>query len=547
MATCAETLAKTLRDLGITRMFGLPGGEILPFLEAARQVGIEFILTRDEATASFMADVTGQATRQPGVCVATLGPGAVNLIQGVVNAYLDRSPMIALTASTPLADAPYVTHQKLDLNAVYRPFTKAAITLNGENTGYKVREVYRHAVEPRMGPVHIALPSDIATQPERQTIDPQDCGVEPIEVPLPARDALVAASEEIRRAKRPILVLGLDLDPHAIVGQVRELVEALGVPTFATPKAKGILPEDHPLFCGVCAGVSGDAVVMELFAHADLLVGVGFDQVESDKLWHRSMKLLSLNEVTIADAEYEPYMECVGDLRSSLPAISASAGGNSEWPPETCDRFRRALHDTLSPQEPPRRGLSPYELTRALRDAYPSDTILCTDVGSIKSVTSQAWATIEPLSFFESNGLSSMGYGFPAAMAMKLLFPERPVLCTMGDGGFAMTLTELETCVRHGINFLTVVYNDSTLSLIQVAQERRRFPNFGVEFGNVDFAAVAAGFGAWSRKVDAMEDLHDLVLEAQAVNRPAVLDVTVDPTEYRAHEGLVKAELQILP
>src|SRR5262245_27149160 len=162
---CAAVLARTLREAGITRMFGLPGGEILEFIHAAKREGIGFLLTRHEAAASFMADVSGQIQRKPGVCVSTLGPGAVNMTLGVANAYLDRSPLVAVTATMSAANAPFATHQRLDLNAVYRPFTKAQITLDGRNTAAKVRRVLAATVSPRMGPVHIAVPSDIARLP----------------------------------------------------------------------------------------------------------------------------------------------------------------------------------------------------------------------------------------------------------------------------------------------------------------------------------------------------------------------------------------------
>src|SRR5437867_10010764 len=168
MPTCADVLASTLRDAGVSRMFGLPGGEMLDFLEAARKAGIDFILTRHEAVAALMADVAGQMTGRPGVCVSTLGPGALNLTLGVANAFLDRSPLIAITAAMSTAAKPYATHQQLELNAVFRPFTKQTITLDGVNTAATVRRAWRTTIEPRFGPVHLALPSDVARQPDRQ-------------------------------------------------------------------------------------------------------------------------------------------------------------------------------------------------------------------------------------------------------------------------------------------------------------------------------------------------------------------------------------------
>src|SRR5262245_42954799 len=289
--TTAQVLARTLRSAGITRMFGLPGGEILDFIEAARVEGIEFLLTRHEATASLMADVTGQIQRSPGVCVATLGPGAVNMTLGVANAYLDRSPLIAITATLARKNAPIATHQDLDLNAVYRPFTKMAITLDGENTEAKVHAAIAAATTPRFGPVHIALPSDIARADERPSHAAAPAAGATASATAPDASALQAMTSALKHAKRPIVILGLDLNPRVDPPAVLEFVEALRVPVFVTPKAKGILAEDHPLFHGVCAGVSGDSAVVEFFGRADLLVALGFEPVESDKVWHHSMRL----------------------------------------------------------------------------------------------------------------------------------------------------------------------------------------------------------------------------------------------------------------
>ncbi|MBI3261554.1 MAG: thiamine pyrophosphate-binding protein [Acidobacteria bacterium] len=534
MPTCAEVLAETLNHAGVTRMFGLPGGEILDFIDAGRRCGIEFLLTRHEATASLMADVTGQIQRTPGVCVSTLGPGAVNMTLGVANAYLDRSPLLAITATLARGAEPYATHQKLDLNAVYRPFTKLALTLDAEDTAAKVREAIRVSVSPRMGPVHIALPSDVARMPDRRTGRTAD--VDPAAPPVgraPA-DQVDRVAREIAQAHRPILVLGLDLNPRSDALAVRAFVDRLDLPTFVTPKAKGMLSEDHPRFCGVCAGVAGDPVIVDLFERADLLIGLGFEPVESDKLWHQTMKVVSIGPVSIASDQYRPHAEAVGDVTATIARLEDRPFGPFGWSVEEIDRFRRDLEHVLRPAATPR-GLSGYELTRRLRELFPRDTILVTDVGSIKLITTQAWASYEPLTFFESNGLSSMSYAFPGAMAARLQFPERPVLCTIGDGGFSMTFGELETCVRERLHFVTVVFNDSALSLIDVAQQQRGQPTYGVRYGSVDFAAASAALGAWARRVETLEALDAAVADGWRVDRPVVIDAVVDPAEYLAH------------
>lgn len=536
MPTCAEVLAQTLREAGVSRMFGLPGGEVLDFLEAARRAGIDFLLTRQEATASFMADVAGQIQRRPAVCVSTLGPGAVNMTLGVANAYLDRSPLVAITGAHAREAEPYATHQKLDLNAVYRPFTKLSLSLDGFDTAAKVRRAIRASLARRMGPVHIALPSDVARWPDRESGGQEGGPLEPEPIVPAPPEAIERVASEIAGCRRPIVILGLDLDPASDSRAVREFVEALGAPAFVTPKAKGMLPEEHALFGGVCAGVAGDEVVLDFFRRADVLVGVGFDPVESDKLWHRTMKLVSLSPTSIAAGEYRPHLEAVGDLQASLAALRRRGLGPFAWRAEELAAFRAELLRVLRPSARPR-GLSPYELTRRLREMFPRDTVLITDVGSVKAVTTQAWATYEPGTFFESNGLSSMSYSFPGAMAARVLFPGRPVLCTIGDGGFGMTLAELETCVRERLHFVTVVYDDASLSQIAVAQRRRGYSSFGVQYGRVDFAAVSRALGAWARRVETMEELEAAVREGLRVDGPVVIDAVVDPTEYEAHQG----------
>lgn len=526
--TCADILARTLRDAGVSRMFGLPGGEILQFIEAARAVGIRFVLTRHEAHAAFMADATGQVTGTPGVCVSTLGPGAVNMTLGVANAFLDRSPVVAITAAHPRAAAPYATHQQLDLAAVYRPFTKLSMTLDGRDTARKIQHAVETSRAPRRGPVHIALPSDVAAAEECVT-HTWTSSVGPGASARPAPDALERVHGLIRASRRPVVVLGLDLQP-AHAPEIQAFVDALGAPVFVTPKAKGILPDDHPLYCGVCAGVSADAEIMTFFHRSDLLVGVGFDPVESDKLWHTVMRLVAIGPVSAAAREYRPYAECLGDVAEVLSGLRDLGFGASDWTQPDFMEVRAAITRALTPAQPPR-GLSGSQLTRHLRDRFPDETIFVTDVGSVKMVTAQAWRAPQPGRFLVSNGLSAMGYSLPAAIAARLANPASPVLCAVGDGGFAMTLGEVETCVREGVDLTIVVFNDDSLSLIDIAQQRQGYPPVGVRFAPVDYAAAARALGAWARRVDSLDAVDAALRDAPAAG-PVVLEAVVDPAEY---------------
>ncbi|MGE5358719.1 MAG: thiamine pyrophosphate-binding protein [Bacteroidales bacterium] len=541
MPTVAHVFARTLADLGVARMYGLPGGEILDLVEACRLEGIRFVLTRREATASFMADAAGQLERRPGVAVATLGPGAVNMVLGVANAYLDRSPVLAITASLATSVAPYSTHQNLDLNAVYRPFTKASWTLDGRGTEARVREAWALAKAARPGPVHLALPSDVARMEDQPAAESRHALSSP--VGPPAQHAIEWMRAVIGAARRPVVILGLDLAPYERTEVLTQFIETLGVPVFVAPKAKGAWPETHPLFCGVCAGVAADHVIVDFFRQADLLLGIGYDPVESNRAWHHAMRLASIGPLSIAADAFRPYAECVGEVDATLGALLERPLGPFEWRSEDIDTFRAQMAACLQPSAGgleghggrERRGVSPCQLTRRLRALTPADAIVTTDVGAVKFITSQVFTVDEPMRFLQSNGLSSMGFALPAAMAARLVYPDRPVLCTVGDGGFGMSLAEVETCVRERLHFVIVVYNDRQLSLIQVIQQNKGLPPWAVEYGDVDFAAAARALGAVGYGVTSLDELDGVMAEAWERDRLVVVDVRVDPREYASH------------
>ena len=298
-----------------------------------------------------------------------------------------------------------------------------------------------------------------------------------------------------------------------------------------------MLAEDHPNFFGVCAGVSGDGAIVDFLASADLLVGVGFEPVESEKLWHQTMPIVSIGPLSIASGSFRPEMELEGQVATSLTALSQAELGPFAWDPTELVAFRQRLASVVAPAKTTGRGLSPSAVVHRLREVLPRETIATTDVGSVKFVTSQGWTTYEPMTFFESNGLSAMSYAFPAAMAASLIFRDRPVLCTIGDGGFGMTMADVETCVRLRLPIVTVVFNDCSLSLIQMAQARRGLADVGVRYGKINFGMAAEALGAWGRRVASLDELGAAVAEGRGTGRPVVIDVPVDPAEYRMHSA----------
>jgi acetolactate synthase-1/2/3 large subunit len=532
MPTNAEAIAAVLRDAGVQRCFGHPGGEIVVFLEACRRAGIQFLLTGHEASAAFMADVTGQITGVPGLCASTLGPGATNLVTGVSNAFLDRSPVVAVTAqlSTQL-DRSY-THQRLDLGRLFAPITKWSATINGYGTRAIAERAVSLARAPRRGPVHLALPSDLAGQPVRSVEPSEPLPDVPVLPGAPSVERLARAAAAITRAHRPAVVVGLGADPERTAEPLARFLAASGFPFFMTPKAKGIVDEADPRFIGIASGMAGDEVVLRVMQRCDLLIGVGFDPVECDKDWFVRQRFVALDEVGGADAGYQPEVEVIGAIPEALDYLASAISRNHSWEGDDIAAMREAVAESVRPRRPAPDGLSPYEVMHRLRQAWPDEGVVVCDVGAHKLLIGQVWRTARPGTFFMSNGLSSMGYGLPGAVAAKLIHPDRPVLCVTGDGGFLMVLHVLEFLVREAVPVVVAVLSDRTLAAIKVSQRRRELTPYGVDFGHPDFAAVATAFGAVGRRVDRLDEVAPATAQAMALGRPVVLDIAVDPDEY---------------
>ena len=533
MASCAETIAATLKEAGVKRIFGLPGGEILDLIEACRQKGIDFLLTRHESTAAFMADVTGQITRRPGVCVSTVGPGATNLVSGVANAYLDRSPLLAFSAQLSTSFYKHSPHQRLNLAELFKPVTKWSSDISGKNTAVLIKKAIDISMTPRPGSVHLSLPSDIAKREELVSSEEGEC-------PKGKGGTLVdegnvrKIADEIGKSKYPVVIVGIGVDPRETQKSIQEFIENTGIPAMVTPKAKGIIPEDHPLFLGAAGGMAGDGLFLELFNKVDLMVGIGFDPVESDKIWHIEQKIISIDTASIKDDYYSPYLEEIGRVDRILKHLGQMVTPNHKWTEKEIIRFRGKLDRAMTPRDKSsRKGLSPYHIAQTMRQILPPDSIITVDVGAHKLLFGQIWKTYSPLTFFISNGFSSMGYGFPAAMAAKLEFPNRPVVCVAGDGGFSMMIHDLETAVRLSLPVIVVVFSDALLALIDCVQAKKGLPSYGVGFEKVDFAKISQGFGANGVKVSSFREFEVALQEAIKAQSPTVIDVPIDPDEYR--------------
>jgi acetolactate synthase-1/2/3 large subunit len=536
--TTAEVIAATLKSHGIRHAFGLPGGEIAEIMGACRRAGLAFLLTRHENTACLMAGVTGELTRKPGVALATVGPGATNLVNGVANAFLERSPLLVISAQLPNELSPILPHQRVDLEELFRPITKWSHTLTGANTAAAVRRALDLTVEDRPGPVYLSLPSDVARMEDRTTSlspgEPPGHATPPRQAGGAPRADLARAVRMIGEARRPLAVVGIGLDPTKIRPALLRWIEATGIPVAATPKAKGLVPEDHPLFLATCTGMAGDTLFVELLRETDLLIGIGFDPVEAIRTFYTERPFLSVAHYSLVDRQFAPALELVGNVSGTLEALQGEVAVRHTWRPEELTAFRRRLVAFLTPStDRSDLGLSPARLFGHLRTLTPRDAILAVDTGAHKLLIGQVWPAYEPLTYLVSHGLSTMGYALPAALAAKLEHPERPVIAVMGDGGLAMVLSELETAARLHLPVLILVLCDRSLYLIRMHQERKGLPPGGVDFGPIDFAGIAAGFGACGLRATSWDEFDDAVTAGLRADRPTLIEVPIDPTDYR--------------
>ena len=557
--TVADLIARAVAGAGTQVAFGHPGGEVIRVIDALERAGVRFVVTHHEEAAVFMAMGYGEFTGRPGVSVATIGPGAANAVGGVAAAWLERAPMIALTATRRPDGAPLSTHQLLDLNALFAPIAKASITLTAENATETVAAAVELASRPRPGPVHLAVSSEVAGA---MPIDSRE-GVGRAPAPDDRKAAgnvanlpglAGRAADLLARARRPAVVVGLGLlDPRRAPAALR-LVRALGAPVVATPKAKGIVPEDDPLFTGVLEGAGHERVVGFL-RQADLLLCLGVDSVEFARPWRLDAPIIHIddfppNDGLAGDGYYEPEVELVGDVPGALAALEAAMEARSSrtsgggWTHREIAGHRHDLEEYLHSGGG---GLRSLDVVEALRSALPRSAIATVDVGAHKVLIGQAWRSFAPRTYFVANGLSSMGYAVPVAAAIRLAqtdapdssaVPDAPVVASpvvafVGDGGLSMYLGELETLVRLGVDILVVVFADESLELIRLSQVAAGLPEVGTTFANPDWQALGRAFGIPVHELETVAEVPAAVARAVGGRGPRLLVVHIARGSYR--------------
>jgi acetolactate synthase-1/2/3 large subunit len=524
----ADLIVATVKAAGIDRGFGIPSGNVLPLMEAMRKGGVEFVLTAHEGSAGFAADVTGRMTGAPGLCIATLGPGATNLATGVGNAWLDRSPIIAITCNLNTDQLGRRIQMWIDHHALFKPITKATLKLKPGSIAETVQEAIRLAMTEPMGPVHLDLPENVALAHARET-PPEPRSVTKL-APAPD-DAIARAGELIAKAKRPIAVLGSSAMRIANPDLLRQVIERHHLPFATTTMAKGMIDEDHPLSLG-CIERSCRQVQRKLLRSADLIVGLGYDTIEVEyEAWIADVPLLQIDieKVDIA-ASVKLLHEVTGNLDTSLAKLAALPASTNTWAENLLADHRRAFHAALRPAS---RTFSAHAAIDAVRRALPRNGLLSFDVGAHTHQIASQWTAHAPKSFHVTNGWSSMGFGIPGAIAAKLARPDLPVICLLGDGCFQMTCGEVAVAKRLGISLPIVVLDDRWLALIKVKQLRRQFPYYGTELQAEDYREPPEHyFGVPAVGVRSPETLENAVKQALASKGPTVIEAIVDSDHY---------------
>ena len=528
--TVAKVVVEALREIGVSHIFGVPSGGWVDYMEAIRNTdGIEFVLTTHEGGAGFMADVSGRLTGVPGACFGTYGPGATNLSTGVGSAYLDRSPMIALSDEMPEFFRGRVVQMSVDHQAIFAPLTKKTTRLEKNKIRETIFNAANVALSGRPGPVHIGLPTSLnAEQPEVDDYSP----VGKTQPKAPEDESLSAAKELLLKAKKPLLAVGLAAANPEYAASIREFAEQNSIPIVLTPMAKGVITEDHPSYTGVLFHALSD-IVGEIHRSADLVVSVGYDPVEFNyEDWMPEVPLISIDTepVDIDRKQYSDVHEVVGDIGNSLRFLNDISGVTSEWDMADLEAHREKLFGLLAADFAKEFGSC--AVLEVLRKVLPADGIMTCDVGAHTHLIGQKWLTPEPGLQIMTNGWSAMGFGIPAAIAAKLCRPNTPVCAVLGDGGFLMTVGELAVAARLNLNVVFVLLTDNDLALIRIKQQRKQNPIFGTIVRQQGTIGGDNLFGVPVVTATNPAEFETALSNAFNTDGPVVVEATVDSSDY---------------
>ena len=525
-STLAQALARALKARGVGRAFGVPGsGACLDVIAAAHDEGIDFVLTQSESAAAIMAAVTAELSGAPGVVITGLGPGVASAVNGIAYAALERAPVVLVSDCVDDGTEPWTTYQRIDQGALYAPITKAYSRLRAEDGRAAIENLLDTAHAHPRGPVHIDLG---AAQAVAEVAGAPSTTAAPAGA-IPGEDAIAAARTLLSECARPVIVAGLEARDDGGPEAVRALAEALDCPVLVTYKAKGVISDADRRTVGLFTGATAEADCLE---RADLIVFHGLDPVEIiPRPWRYAAPVLNLSPAAHR-LPVEPAASMIGPLARCTDAL-LDAAGTSAWTMAEIAALRDSFrHRVAIPADA--QGCSAQAVVEAVATAKPPEARVTIDSGAHMFSAMTFLDARAPGDVLTSNGLSTMAYALPAAIAAALHEPRRGAVALIGDGGMMMCLSELATAQRLGCRVTVVVFNDAALSLIDIKQRKRGLERRGVRYPRVDFAAAARALGCRAWSVGGNQALAPVLAEAFSGDGPALVDVAVDPSGYAA-------------
>ncbi|MBP2670149.1 MAG: ilvB 2 [candidate division NC10 bacterium] len=533
MATTADVVVSFLAASGVRRIYGVPGeGSSLDLIEAVRARHIQFVPAQQAGAAAIMAATDGDLTGKPGVCLTAAGSGAAGAVGGVRHAYLDRLPLIVLSGCHARETQRLGWRQYVENRRILHAVTKESATITHARAERMMAWAWGEAMDVPPGPVHLDLPADEAVHSARRRA--LVARESPREGPSPS--AIRKIARLLTRRGRAVIVAGLGCRDNEIAAPLRELVEHLGVPTLTTPRAKGVLPEDHPLAAGV---FFGGRLEEELLDRADCVLAIGLDPTEILPRTRRARSaILSMAEYRSTPCPLDLAAEAVGDLVQGLAILRENLPPAGEWNLAAWGRrgesFRHRARTLLAEAcRPHGRGLAPHRVVEIAREIFPRTTLATAGAGAHAIAVAAFWEAYRPKTFLCSAHLGGSGYALPAAIAAKLEAPSRPVLAFMGDNGFLLNLPEMATASRLESPLVLVVFVDDSLSLPRVAQEQKRYAPLGVSLGSMDIPKIAEGLGVLGTMVEDEDGLRAALSDALNTTKPAIIGTRVNPQGYR--------------
>jgi len=522
----SDLFVAQLEEEGVEYIFGLPGEENLDLLESLRTSRIKLIVTRHEQAAAFMAATYGRLTGKPGVCFSTLGPGATNLVTGVAQAQLIGAPLISISGQKALTDNWQARFQLVNTVRMMEPLCKKAVSITDPGMiPTVIRNALKHAEADRPGAIHIELPEDIAEEETEATVQKRS----EIKIPYPAPEAVKRAAAMICEAKNPLIIVSSGANRKAITEELENFVERTGIYLVHTQMGKGVVPDDcsYSLFA---IGIHARDYVNCGIDGADLIITIGYDIVEYPPyLWNSTLdkQIINIDFVEfVPDRYFNPTVEIIGDIASSIRELAASIPEKREFPifEHTRNFIEEKINAAARKSYPP----IPQAVVQSVRKVLGREDIITLDNGIYKLWFARLYKTYAPNTVLLDNALATMGAGLPSGITAKLLHPERRVLAICGDGGFMMNCQELETAIRYKIPIVVLILNDNGFGFIKWKQKQMHFEDFGLDYGNPDFSLFARSFGAVGIRIKEDDDLAEVLEKAFALNKVAVIECPID-------------------